>query len=601
MSIHLTFTRAIPIFFIIQTVLFLALLKLAERTNKNARIKVNISNKVLSTILKLLYITVLIGGVTTSLIEFRYTTMYNIVIITTPIVLILLLALGYESKLMLATAIMWHYMLIAPRMPKDLISITEGVHMTRTMILYGKWIPELAHNPSYNPFPTMAFVRAALALITSIPWYSWFIFITLIISTLIAYDLTIFILTSKLASSSSVGMLAIILTALTPYLLVTGHAHQVPANMMWLLSTYAMILVIKYAKRKYIFLAILLFFAAILTHPTAYIEILLPLTLLLSLYIKRIINKDRDISEKVSAIAFRQSIKIFIIAFFVLGSIRFAYEVGYVEYVGGSGIQAIKELLSRIFIGEGIEASRVSLSLYDYGGVPFYQAYLWSLSAAIAFALVLYHLLKRSIDIYQLLFSITAYIFITTGYIMGVFIRNLPTSGLYRGAYPAFSLLIPLSAIAIRKILKAKCLIVAVIIILFLASSFTLNDPELSPRMAAKIRGIPERIKLVRATLADIIEARTVMNFMEGFNIINNLKFYSENTICFIRRTALRGKLRVIYSDFKDAMYKLLYIYGYTKKDTLVVSINIVVPKEVPHIILNHNLIYNSKDNMIFT
>jgi len=289
--ISLTFSRAILLFFVIQTLLFLLLLRISDtlsrRVNMDRSESLKISTRTSSIIVGFLYVILIAGNILTVLGGFRYSLAYNIIIVVTPVILMLLLTMGSQHKLLFATTLLWHIMLLGLEMPPDLLSITEGVHMTRTMIVYGKWLPELAHNPSYNPFPTMAFIRVALSYVTSVPWYTWSLAYSLLVTTTIAFDLTIFTLVMKVTLNYRSAILGVIIGALTPYLVVTGHAYQVPANIMWLLSIAMFIKMLRERRKEDIIPIILLFLTSILTHSSTYVAMAYPPLLILVEYLSR--------------------------------------------------------------------------------------------------------------------------------------------------------------------------------------------------------------------------------------------------------------------------------------------------------------------------
>ena len=268
--ITLTFSRAIPVFFVIQTLLFLLLL-IASEKKSHINTKLNISKKALFTIMILPYVILIISNVLLLLgrIDYAFQTIIATIMLAT---MVSLLAMNSVPKLMFATVLLWHLLLLGLIMPPDLLSITEGIHMTRTMVIYGKWIPELAHNPSYNPFPTTAFLRLTLSYITGIPWFSWFVTYIMLLITTLAFDLAVHSLTLITTSSHNTAIFAVIIGALTPYLVVTGHTYQVPATIMWLLSIAILIKTLERPRKKDFIPIILLYVVAILTHTTAYMR-----------------------------------------------------------------------------------------------------------------------------------------------------------------------------------------------------------------------------------------------------------------------------------------------------------------------------------------
>ncbi|MEM0253545.1 MAG: hypothetical protein QXK78_03185 [Candidatus Bathyarchaeia archaeon] len=573
-------------FFALQVIVFLILLLLSEKIK--AESKFSIPHNVSAITIKVFYVLLIIGGLATTFMNFRDTLLYNSIISLTPLVLILLITSSFSSKLTLATAIMWHYMLMAPEIGGDFVSVTEGVHMTRTMVFYGRWLPELAHNPSYNPFPTMAFVRAALSLLTGLPWYNQGTALLTLVIIIVAFDLAVHIFSSKIFSDSRVGIIAIFIFALTPYLSVTSHAYQVPATLLWFLSVYMLIQRLSSFQRKYSILAMLLFASAILTHTTAYIEMILPIVLLSLKYFGRIINLKSPEMEY-------PHIKTMALLIIVIGLTRFVFESLYAYYVGKMFFNTVGDLVVRIFLGEEIE---IKPTLYEYGGVPFYQAFLWSLTASLACALIIQGFLKKSVNPVLLSLFLTASIFMGLGYLTAVIVRG--ATQIHRGSYAAFMLLVPSAALTMKKIMdaKSKPLVITLSLIMLLSSCLALNDPELSPNIAMRVRGIPEEARV--GSLEDLIKASYITNFAKDLRVINNITLYSEDTLVYERVTAYGEKIKVVYSKIRDALYKTLYINGYTFRDKPIFTINCILPEEFEERCLAFNVIYSSGREVFF-
>ena len=583
----LSFSRSIPLFLAIQTVMFFLFLRASERAKVKDGETLRTSNKISSITVRVLCALLIIGVVATILFKFRYTLTYTVITMLAPAILVPLIATGSSSKLMLVAIILWHFMLIAPEMPSDLLAITEGVHMTRTIILHERWIPEMAHNPSYNPFPTMAFIRAAVSLLTGLPWFDWSLGYILIAAVTLAFDLTLFALTSRMLSDRGAGLLAVMIAALTPYLLVMGHAYQVPANVMWLLCTLMLIKPPEKSKKSDVIVRAILFSSAILTHPTAYIAMIFPLTFLSLTYIvdKRLLSGYSYVRGALFSIV-------------VIGLFRFVYEEAYARYVGKMPFNAVKDLAIRIFTGEEFEAK---LSLYDYSGIPFYQAFLWSLTASLACALILHYALKRSVDITLFSLFITASIFIAMGYMMATLTRV--STQLYRGQYVAFSFLVPLAALTTKKILDSRSKgLIAIMALLFISSSLlVMNDPEMSPRVAQRARGVPEIVESMRPTLADLVKAESIIGLTKGdINTISRLIFYSEASIAYERITTYGERMPMVYGRLQDALYKALYAHGHTIRDRPIVSIDSVVPSELSDAVSKYSMVHNFGREYVF-
>jgi len=587
--ITLTFSRAIPVFFAIQTLLFLLLLIASEKNHKIT--KLNTSKKASSTIIILLYIILIIGNILLLLDRINYI-FQTIVVTIIPAIIITLLVKGSEHKLMFTIVLLWHLLLLGITMPPDLLSITEGVHMTRTMVMYGKWIPELAHNPSYNPFPTTAFLRAALSYVTGIPWFSWFVAYIMLLITTLAFDLAVYSLTLRTTSSHNTAILAIIIAALTPYLVVTGHAYQVPATIMWILSIAILIKTLEKPKKEDFIPIILLYIAAILTHTSAYVVIVFPLMLILL----KLVFERKEMNLKIHPI-----MKIAIMTFLALGIFRVAYEELYAKYVyslGYSGIEGLVTKLLTLFTEE--ESIGFKFSLYDYSGISFYQAFLWALIASLATAIIVYNMLRNRIDIIMLTLFVVGALFIGLGYLLATL--TVVSTQLYRGTYAAFSFFIPLAAKTIRRVINSRKRSLALIVVFILAFSSFLatRDPEISPLYSLKSRGIPEEALTMIATQSDIIKANITVNLVNEIKVFNDLMLFSKYSLRFERLTTYGGRITMVYNRFSDALYKMLYIRGYTIRDTPIANINIVHLNKLSISIANYSIVINFGDEVIF-
>jgi hypothetical protein len=578
------------VFFVIQTLLFLLLL-IASEKKSHINTKLNISKKALFTIMILLYIILIISNVLLLLgrINYVFQTIIATVVLAT---IVSLLAMDSEPKLMFATVLLWHLLLLGLTMPPDLLSITEGVHMTRTMVIYGKWIPELAHNPSYNLFPTMAFLRAALSYITGIPWFSWFVAYTMLLITTLAFDLAVYSLTLRTISSHNTAILAVIIGALTPYLVVTGHAYQVPATIMWFLSIAILIKTLERPRKTDFIPIILLYVAAILTHATAYVVMAFPLMLVLL----KLVFERKEMNLKIPPL-----VTTAIIIFLTLGIFRAAYEELYVKYVyslGYSGVEGLITRLLTLFIGE--ESIGFKLSLYDYSGIPFYQAFLWALTASLATAIVVYNVLRNRIDIIMLTFFVVGALFVGLGYLSAIL--TAVSTQLYRGAYVAFSFFIPLAAEAIRRVINSRKRSLALIIVFILAfgSFLATRDPEISPLYRLESRGIPEEALTMVATQSDIVKANITANLVGEIKDFNDLMFFSKYFLRFERLTTYGGHIAMVYSRFGDALYKMLYIRGCTIRDAPMANINVVDPSNLSISVANYSIVINFEDEIVF-
>lgn len=594
--INLTFSKAIPLFFAIQTLAILLLLWIVDRRNSIA--KTIISRELGELIVKALYVITIAGIICEIFIEdFILSSLYVVLVTSIPIALILLTTLSQSvPKQAIVTAILWHIMFLFGTPPDDGLAITEGVHMVRTIATYGRWLEELAHNPSYNPFPTMAFVRVGVSYLTGSPWYSWLTALPISLITIISFDLAVLAVTMKLKHDMLLGVLAIIIGAITPYLNPLSHAYQVPANIMVLLALYALIEALYNPRREYAIMLMLLFSSAILTHPTAYIFIIFPLTIPTIFSFSQYISGRSDENARYNGKVLNKVI----IAIIVIAIIRFAYETLYVQYINklfASGLTALTSFITRVFLGE-LEGA--APTIYDVSGIPVHQAYLWALTAASATVLIIYEVLKRRVNPLHLLLFVTSSIFLALGYLWGAVIKI--SSQLYRGSYVAFSFLVPLAALSYENVFKrgTQVLTTVALAILIIGLLLAPSDVELSPVGYLKSRGIPLETLKLQPSAEDIVKGEMVLNLLRDVNELSHASFYSEKSLTYTRYTAYGYVFNTTYSTFSQAIWKVMYLKGLTTRDAPVIPLETIAPSGFGSKTRVNDLVVNTGADMVF-
>ncbi len=603
LSDYLTFSRALPIFTIIFVIIFFTLIRYSEKLKDYNQLSIPGSLRMLfhNLTITVLYVSIVLGIIATMIIEtFKYSMFYMILLNIPPIVLLTSIFYKHTHKLLLPMIIMWHFMLIATAIPKSLIFVSEGSHMTRTLIQYGRWIPELAHNPSYNPFPTMAFISASISLLTGLPWYNFYTSLAILLSILISFDIAMYLIASVIASrlrwrnnmESDIGLLAIFLGALTPYLFVSGHAFQVPANALWILSVYFMIRNnTSTTKKIFLVTSVILGVASILTHVTSYLVITLLIVILLLMYFEKLlkINTQSRGHELSSYLAI---LSIFIVA----GFLKVVYDATQLRYVGNLAISAVENFINRIFALE--MNSKISYTLYDYGGIPFYQTIIWVLTPSLAIALILYLITRKQYDYIIYAFFLTASISIISGYFYAVISKT--STQLYRGQYVAFSLLVPLASVAFKNLLssKSKVLFTMLCFLILLVIILVPNDPELGVGYF-KARGIPLEVSRNQPSSYDIIKADLLIALIQRVDTINEFKIYSNDQILFYRLSTYGGQRLQTYSKFGEALYETMYIHGYTLKDSPIIPITYISYDEFSDFVSKNDIIYNTGDALV--
>lgn len=571
---NISFSRALPIFFALQTLIILALLLITRESRDNDLLKKEPTRYY--SITKFLYVITLMSILLKLFVEdFMISLLYIMLVIIIPItVLILLVMIRSSPKPIVAVTILWHLMILLSPVPKDGMSITEGVHMTRTMIIYGNWIEELAHNPSYNPFPTIAFLRAAVSYLTSLPWYSWYTTLLLLMLVVVLFDLAIYALTTKLGGNPILGAVAIVIAGLTPYINPVSHAYQAPANTLIILALWSFINLLHRQIRANLILIILLFSTALLTHPTTYVFIFFPLLLPLFHNIQKFINKNFSRAEHIYNKATLISVNLITIT---IGAIRFTYEALYAKYTGGILLSGIVRLFDLIFFKKLEENLTASITLYDLAGVPNYQALLWSFTIGLATSWILYGFIRKRIHTLDLLMFSVSSIFILLGYSWATIAKA--SSNLYRGLYVAISFLVPLAALSIGKILmsKHKILVGVALLILLINLALIPNDPELSIPGSMKARGIPGEVLKFQPGESDITKAEILINLLQRIGTLRNIVFSSTRSITYMRYSAYGSSYNTTFSAIGQALWEVMYIRGLTRGDAPIIPIKVTI------------------------
>jgi len=492
-----------------------------------------------------------------------------------------------EIPIAIASLLLWYFMIEVPPAPRDLLFIVENVHMARTMVFHGAWIPEKAHNAAYALFPTTAFVQTTLSLITGIPWYSYLAITPIFIAWAISLGITVHLFVRTInPESSNEKLLPLVLLALTPQVYLFGHAYQIPAMIMWLISvTFFTRFANKSRSLSDAFLSILVFVAAVITHPSSIVA--LGYIFVYFFVIKFLSRQFKFVSTELKN--FDKHVLTFLAAFSAIFVIRAVYDIWYSAYVLRIGLGGVYNLIDFIF---GYETpSKASASIYDVSGIPFHQAYTWALVTGLALGKVLCDLaFRRSVNPNELSGVLTAMIFAGLGFTWGALVRGV-SSQLYRSAYVSFVFFIP-AATALSPRLRSSVARYILLLIIVVGTITILTDPEVSLVGSLRSRGVPLSIVDIQSSPSDIIQAFIIVDRVGDLNILNHMGLYSPIQLEYVRITAYGKTIPQIYNPLADAIYKVLYIRGFTKGDS---------PEYTPYIVaqtqlnaVRHSVVYNS-------
>jgi len=566
----LSFTTALPLFLLAVTVttLFIQILDKPLKNNTSPRI-----NKCDETYVKrlswVIYLISLSGAIfawfTLAKVHMLY--VFYVLAPLIPTVLLLFQWKCGKIPLIIATLWLWYFMLEIPPIFKDYLFISEGVHMVRSIVFDGMFTPEKAHNSAYALFPTVAFMQATLSLVTGIPWYSYFAVAPMLIAWALSLGLLIYPFTREIQpETSNEKSLPTIFLALTPQIYLFGIlftlSYQIPAMIIWLITILFFMKYINKSKSlEDLLLSILTFIAAILTHPSSIVA----LGYIFIYFFIIILSKKTRFTPTSSEKFNNKKIQMIIAIFTLIFAIRVIYDVLYITYVLKLGSHGIRRLIDFMF---GYEEPSIvaSPSIYDASGIPFYQAYTWSLTAGIALGKILYDFaFKKSINVNELSSILTAIIFTGFGFIWGVLVRGVSTQ-LYRSAYVTFVLYIPV-AVALSSRLRSRVARGFFLLMIILASTMILTDPVASLTGRFESRGIPPSVVDVWSSSSDITQASIIIDKVKDLSLLDSIGLYSIVQLEYERVTAYGRTIHEIYNPIADAIYKLLYIKGFTKKD----------------------------------
>jgi hypothetical protein len=452
--------------------------------------------------------------------NFRETAPYFAMVSLALLTNVLGIILKGPSGLALGSFVLWHLMMYSDRAPAIDVAVGEGSGMVREMSLNDHWRFEWAHNPSYNPLPTVAFLQATLSRITGMNWYSYCLGQVVFLPALVAYDLAIYALTYVVTKDRRVALMSIPLVAITPETPIHQHPYQWSGNALVIMASALLVRAIEGERPGVNFMAIMLLFTgAILAHVTGLSYIFLLTSLLLVAVLRRLPRK-RSLSASLNA---RWLARISGVLLVVLLA-RSVYTQGYLEYVYpsmASIYQGLANLIREFFMPSGEMGGAVHVPLYERAGVPWIQAYAWSYALAVATAYVLYFLIRGRARLVEVALYITCALFLSIAYLgYGLFgLRQFYP--LNRTTYVFIPLIYPLAAKALAntfgglKRASSRPYFVAALVglALFIAvAPIATQDPNISPIQYAKIR----QCETVPIEPSDIAEAKFVLRASDG-------------------------------------------------------------------------------------
>ncbi|MCC6020605.1 MAG: hypothetical protein LM577_04485 [Thermoproteaceae archaeon] len=510
----------------------------------------------------------------TLLADFRESVPYFVILSLALIMNALRIAVRGPSGLALASLILWHLVMYSGKAPAIDVAIGEGSEMVREMRLNDHWQFRWAHNPSYNPLPTVAFLQATLSRLTGANWYSYWLGQAVFLAILVAYDLAVYALAYAVTRDSRASLLSIPLVAVTPETPIHQHPYQWGGNALVLIATA---LFLRAAggegARVNLLAAAILFTGAILTHPTA---LSFPLLLASFLLMQQLVRATRLLRGKMLAARHEVRTLIKLAAIIIIVAlVRSLLTPGYIEYIYPAVhnvLSGLAELAGKMLSppsSPGETGGTVHVPLYERAGVPWIQAYAWSYALAVATAYMLHALIRGRASLAELVLYATSAFFILAAYIGYGLIKLTQFYWLNRTVYVFMPLVYPLAAKALVRILdglkraRPGChLLVALLGLALLAAvaPVAAQDPNISPIQYAKIREAPQ-VK-IDATL--FLKASILVELSKSSNV-ETLWIYSKDI--FVKKIVYTSAgLRTEYS-YSSPIIEAAELYSFLNRE----------------------------------
>jgi len=384
------------------------------------------------------------------------------------------------------TAVIFHLIVLSILWPSPGIMLTERSSALAMLKSEGAWNPQWTYiDPYYGSFPMDLGLFYTVSEITSISYIdllnSWIVglFFT------VAYDLVLYTLIKRLSGSWRVGVFGILLFAFTPPAIIDPQPQCV-SSLFLLISLLAFFKVfMRVPSISNVFVANFCFAAAILTHGTSAVGVLLLWTLLaVSCIVPRLGKVTTVGSYK------RAFLGTVLATFTIIVLVRWVYLGGLERVVTPINV-FIRNLLG--FTQNGSTLSQY-VPLYDRAVSPLH-AYTWSMPASMALAFVLYHFIhKKSLKSMKVVLVFTMCLTAAGLQFVGFLGATFSASvGLQRYlGQSSFILLIPAAAIVGMKVLKAssRSAVGFIMISMILFSGIGITDPVFSPQLYPELKTV---------------------------------------------------------------------------------------------------------------
>jgi len=553
--VALTFAMATLVFAILLTVAYLLGLLLGGKTERK---EAKLSGAPAGLLTFSLYSLSVAGLILTLATDFRETPPYFALLALVLLLNILSLAKG-SRRCVLASLVLWHLTLLLGKIPEVDAGIGEGTGMVREMSLNDHWSFEWAHNPSYNPLPTIAFIQATLSRMTSVPWYSYRLGTALFIAWALAYDLALYTLALRVFKDERAALLTIPLLAITPETAIHQHPYQWSGNGLVILATS---MLFKPGKRREdLALLALLYAGALLAHATGLAFLVMTLCIPLCSALSKIVTR---LKVTVTNEKMRLSTAL-VAALLIVTLYRSVYTAGYAGYVVPNILsiyQGFIDLWRRFFLPTEEIGEAQHIPLYERAGVPPIQGYVWAYSLALATAYMLHSFIRRRVDFYAFTLYlptilISAVVFLGYGLLH---VREL--YWLNRTTYVFIPFSIPIAAKVLTEIIEkmkkggflSKVFSITLLGLFLMTGPVAAQDPNISPIQYARIREVPQLE--IDSTL--LLKASIIAGIARSANV-DVLWVHSRDT--FVEKIVYTGAGLKTEYYYSNALIKAIELY----------------------------------------
>lgn len=481
--IKLTFTKALVLYTISLTFLYLLLSLLRDEEAKRSMTKINSS-----IFLKFLIPIALLDFILLHFLDLKISLQSLHFLFIALLFFGLLFHLTVTKEVLPSSSIVSNALLVALLIhfiivynPPYGMYFGEWTGTYAKMLLMGHYTIE-PHRYTYNPFPAHASILVILSEMTGILIIEKILVRLPSYVALIVIDLILFNLMRRLIKSWRLGILAILIYATTPPANFVDHIAKLASLM--LIMTGVLVLIL-YSKEKRttqmtnMVAIVIAYCAAIFYHATAGLGIfVLAGMVCLNFMVKNLVirrsNKQTHLSKEYLP-------KLCLIVFTIVTLIKWGWGGGFRKIIPS----LYHNFLAMIEMKPNVVAPA---PLYERVGVDPLQAYPWSMPVAMALTFLLYALIKKKIPDNMLVLSLAVGGLLSL--LLG-FTSALLRTGFAASLYPGFAFIIPAAAMTVYKLLQSRksIIIVVTITLLIFSALIASKDPMNMPGRWVKLKG----------------------------------------------------------------------------------------------------------------